>query len=227
MATDNEFSAALPKWPAMVVVGDKVSEELAAELIIRCGSPDPFTNDREFESAIKQEFGFNLERFKEDGYWGERYRKERDRICDELVIFSELQYLELERIASSYIGGPHGWCDWSGNIGGQTYNIGAWPGSDEVADEWRLIAKTFPMLRLTCQLFDREYREDGAVPVIQYDVKDGVVVVGEPKAKLEIVGDGGYNIFADGGERGCTIEKLRWAIGLVRDKMKGRKHGDG
>lgn len=43
---------ALPKWPALVVGGERVSREQAQEILIRTDDWDHFTNDHEFRSQI-------------------------------------------------------------------------------------------------------------------------------------------------------------------------------
>ena len=54
----------------------------------------------------------------------------------------ELEYLSNHRIVSSWIGGPHGWCNWEGNIGCNNYNIGKHPSCKEVYNEWIKMSAT-------------------------------------------------------------------------------------
>lgn len=221
------MSALLPKWPAIVVKGEKVSEELAAEIIVRCGNIAPFSNDREWERQVRRAFGFTYDdRHDEKIPWSEKSRQS-DEIRQRLGIL-DLEYLEIDRIASSYIGGPHGWCDWDGTIETSGHNIGKWPSCESVCKEWQTIAEAWPSLKLRCQLFDREECEKGAIPVVQYDINNGIVdmhfdIVQPMEIVTRDITNEVQKLFATPPlmrERGCTIEKLKWAIKLVENKMK-------
>jgi hypothetical protein len=137
-------------------------------------------------------------------------------------------------IMSSWIGGPHGWIDWEGNIGCNLYNIGKWPAMIDVEWEWNSIAKAFPFLKLRAQLFSGEISEEGITPLVEYVVADGAVRCMEPTACLplptqeEIDQHLSANVGAlfarkKGRERGCTLETFAQAFQYVIDKYNRSK----
>lgn len=169
----------LPKWPALVVVGEPVTVDQAAEILVRTDHWSISTNDREWERLVRQTAGLppdrmnvKMEELRELWAAEDRFRQSIGKL--------NLEYLSNSQIASCYIGGPHGWCDWAGRIGCSSYNIGKWPDTASVFEEWRIIAEAFPYLRLWSQLYDGEQCEDDVVPVIEYVVADGEVIAQAP-----------------------------------------------
>ena len=138
----------------------------------------------------------------------------------------DLEYCNNYRIASSWIGGPHGWVNWDGAVGCTSYNIGKWPSASTVLGEWKKIAQAFPYLDLTCQLWSGEVGEEGAKPVIQFRVKNGKVTTHRPKAPIAAPDDSAADTFVarllstGDGERGCTIEQLTEAVAITRKAIK-------
>lgn len=178
----------LTKWPGLLVVGENVTPEQAQKILIRtdthmfnyqCASNDYNLNDELCEIiSLDKDLPF-------DEYW-EEVRKLRKRYnC-----LDDLYYLRNDRIASTWVGGPKGWCNWDGTIGCNVYNIGKWPEYKDLLEEWQLIAKEFPFLDLTCQITDRENSmalEDGECnPVLQFEIKEGLVKVKTSELKLII-----------------------------------------
>jgi hypothetical protein len=180
----------LPKWPAMVVQGDRVTEVQAAEIIIRTSGLDIWSNDKKLEADLRSVLGLSSEL---DMYAiedrDERLRASRKYWDDVNALRKRygilpVNYLRNSQIVSCFVGGPHGWVNWSGDVFTNTYNIGKWPDVENVADEWAVIAEAFPYLNLTCQLRNGEACEDGTVPVVEFVVKDGHVTVQPPTATL-------------------------------------------
>jgi hypothetical protein len=236
MKNKDFFNIVLPKWPAMVVVGRPVSQQQAMEIIIRTDDLHFGSNDHKFNKTLNEYFydvkidrdgwsnvydavATKLGISKEVKYFNELYdymykkRSEVGRV--------ELTYLNNSRITSSWVGGAHGWCDWNGNIGCNNYNIGKWPSVEEVYNEWKLIAKAFPYLDLTCQLMNHESSCEDMVddpkPLINFVVKKGKVKMKEPDGYLSIpvFPDFSYDIFRN--ERGCTIEQFKEAVDYCRN----------
>lgn len=205
----------LPKWPAFVVQGKKVEPELAAEILIRTDIylPDYTygSNDKDFCRAINGLFGIPVER---DGDNVMEYFNRVDRLRDRLNKIP-LEYLANARIASSWVGGPHGWIDWNGNVFCHNSNIGKWPSVEAVAEEWAVIAEAFPQLDLVCQLHSAEagFGEAWDGPVVEFVVKDGQVVVRAPQTPMvEPINELFSNVvslFTPGRERGTHINHLR------------------
>jgi hypothetical protein len=250
MKNKDFFNLGLPKLPALIVKGEKITPEQASEIIIRTNG-DSSCNDNEFSNrvaeliydvkipdhlihnydqvntAIEKKLGI------EEEVEGEKWEKwskvwgYRDEKRAELEII-ELSYLDNSQICSSWIGGPHGWCDWEGNIGCSNYNIGKWPGVEEVYNEWKSIAKAFPFLDLRCQLANHEASSpemsENPGPVVEFIVKAGKVKMVIPKDYIEIPEFGPIRNIGDrDSEIGCTIEKLNDALEMVREKKRTRE----
>lgn len=201
----------LPKWPALVVVGDPVTKEQAQEICVRTDSWDLGTNDFEFLRSIGNAFSLRMEEWNlnwEDlNAWRER------------LGVLDLAYLHNSRILSCWIGGPHGWCDWNGVIGTYNYNIGKWPTVDDVHQDWKLIAEAFPFLRLTSQLYDGESCEEDIKPLVEFVVAEGTVTVQAPVADLSAPIGAPLRFLSDEHtERGITIDGLREAVNVVLSK---------
>lgn len=222
-----QYGLGLPKWPALIVHGDPVTKEQAAEIIIRtdyatASGWGPSCNDKPWNLALRKAMGLPADPYDKSIEWQERERIGRE--FRDSIGALDLEYLHNERIASSYVGGPSGWCSWGGTVGLRDKNIGKWPSVAEVHYEWKRIAAAFPFLRLRAQLWDREHCEVGGGPVVEFHVHDGVADVLEPVSPLGDPGDDDFernvlSIFTPGRERGCTIETFRWALDLVRSKV--------
>lgn len=239
MTKEEFFELDLPKWPALLVVGKPVTREQAMEIIIRTDNLFFSSNDRSFNKQLNEYF-YDLE-ITDDSYGGDRvaiakklkvqendynaiwkYREEKESEVNPL----NLAYLGNEQIVSSWIGGPHGWCDWNGNIGTRNYNIGKWPSVEEVYKDWVQIAEAFPFLELTSQLLNCEAGDDDTInqAVVEFRIKNGEVEMIEPTELITVAqfGDADmYRRFSDPHvERGCTIGKFREAVDYVRNKFK-------
>lgn len=167
----SEFDVNLNKWPALLVVGDKVTDEQAIEINFRTTSAWWSTNDHEFLDFIAKTIGTTTRNFMGIDF-NQSIRDAWGHI--------ELEYLANSNIVSAYIGGPHGWCSWDGDVFANSYNIGKWPTVEEVFNEWKAIAEAFPFLNLRCQLLDGEQCEVDDRPVsaiVEFIVKDGTVEV--------------------------------------------------
>lgn len=238
------FDIGLPKWPALIVKGERVTEEQAAEIIIRtmgwlsCNDHE-FTNscneilyDVEIPEEHKMYYdgsnkGVEAKLGLEEKDWQKiyAYKEEKEK---EVGILEDLCYLENSRVCSSWIGGPHGWCDWDGTIGCNNYNIGKWPTVEEVYKEWKIIAKAFPFLDLRCQLTNHEASSpemtENPGPVIEFIVKNGKVRMTIPKDYIDIPEFGPMrNIGNRDTEIGCTLETFGKSVSMVKEKLEKQK----
>jgi hypothetical protein len=233
------FNLNLPKWPALLVVGKPVTREQAMEILIRTDSLYFSCNDYEFSKQLSEYLfdveleraGFNQENtaiakklgVDESNSWAEIFNYKEAKIAE--VDSIPLNYLENDRIVSSWIGGPKGWCDWDGNIYTANYNIGKWPSVQEVYEDWKRIATAFPFLELRAQLLNCEAGEEGAEPkaVVEFVIKNGKVRMVEPKKLLTQPKDidfaSALNFSNPHRERGCTIQKFKEAVDYCRSKM--------
>jgi len=174
----------LIKWPGFVVEGKKVTEEQAAEILIKtdCHMPNfkYAGNDRGLSKELNAICNVS------EDYDYDKECELRDRMG-----ILEIDLLANSQIVSSYIGGPHGWCDWDGNIRTSGDNIGKWPTVKSVAEEWHTIAQAFSYLDLECWLFNHESGYVEGVgspgPVVKFVVSSGNVDVKFPDKNERII----------------------------------------
>lgn len=218
------------KWPAIVVVGKPVTEAQAREIIVRTSGLSFHSNNHEFTRRLHSHI-YGIEVDNDRWFDHNRYIM----AMNKYGIIRDLEYLTNHRIVSSYIGGPHGWCDWDGSIFCNTYNIGKYPSEKDVREEWARIATAFPYLDLKCQLWEKEVGEEGNKPEIQYNVKGGKVRVVKP-GDLYVYPTGGdarlflfvlqHGMPREDFERGCTIEEAIAAFDYVENRLKNKKGDD-
>lgn len=167
----------LPKWPALLVNGTSVSPEQAKEIIRR--------TDRGFGDIccfygtpeLCKAFGFDQESRPELFDWNkiETWRESWGLL--------DTNYIHVDWLDSSYIGGPTGWCHPNGSMG-CFKNIGKWPSLEDVLKDWEAIASAFPFLDLTATLGDREYCEEGLLSLVEFRISNGKVSLREPTVQL-------------------------------------------
>ena len=224
----------LPKWPAMVVRGQRVTREQAAEIIVRTARWPVSSNSHAFDQQANEAAGFHgvpswrepYNKNESDAERLARFKAERKKESDARDALGVLgvEYLHNDRISSAYIGGPHGWCDWDGDIFTDSYNIGKWPSVESVTSEWAEIAMEWPFLDLTCQLFSGEQCEDGIVPLVEFGVSDGEVIVRPPTPGLGLKPTDRefdpMSFMNPTREIGTTIQNLEWAVRVTREALK-------
>lgn len=201
----------LTKWPRLLVVGQNITPEQADEVLIRTANPRLLqVNDQAWNATVARVLGLEL------GKYGHATTESVEEAVTRYG-FLELVYLYTSRIASSWIGGPHGWCDWDGRIGCSTYNIGKWPDLEDVTEDWKLIAREFPYLNLTAQLVTEEGEGDLAA---EWRVQAGraeLVPVGAQITDVTALGAGDlFGRLLVGGERGVPEDRLATAAARVQ-----------
>lgn len=210
--SNESVSRDLTKWPRLLVTGQNISEDQANEVLIRTDSWLLMSNDRAWIAAVCAAAGLAV------GKYGYLESKGLDEFRASIGALN-LSYLDNERIVSSWIGGPHGWCSWSGRIGCSTYNLGKWPSTEDVTSDWQAIAAAFPYLDLRAQLVADE--GEGEL-VGQWTVRAGLVEYEpEPSEAIrpvdELESGQLLGVFmARGGERGVDITRLEAALRQVR-----------
>lgn len=158
-------NAWLPKWPQMIVTGEPVTVEQAKEIIRRTDRAFTFPgggNNRKYLKWFRDTVRMP-EDWQELGLFQEKWG----------VI--ETQYVHNNWISSSYVLGPHGWCHPNGKIG-FVDNIGKHPSVQDVLDDWNLLAKEFPFLKLAITLMSGEFCGEDIYPVVSIVVSDGQAV---------------------------------------------------
>lgn len=191
----DQFKLRLPKWSSCEVFGNMITQKQATEIIVKTDISIPdfkyASNEHIFCKELNKLFGISdnpsYNDVKDDKKRFELINEYYDRLQSfrEKYGILDIEYIDNARITSSYVGGPHGWCNWDGNICQLNKNIGKWPSVEEVYKEWSLIAKTFPFLNLCCTLYTGEYCEDNIEPVVRYRVKDGFVSFIDVKEEVE------------------------------------------
>lgn len=225
---------AMGKWPRLIVAGEQVTPEQADVILVRTHLPFVSCNDQEWQWLVEKAFGLPHQKEKDEAWavaakegkqfdWMAWHQQEMD-AWGKLGLLS-LEYLHNSRVESSFLGGPHGWCDWDGSIGCSNYNIGKWPEVGQLTEEWRLIAEAFPFLRLQCQVMaEEEYGEDGKVvgvpPVVaEWHVGDGLVRQVEIGPLLREPEWEPYDIFKPWAERGVGWDGLLAAVGRTKGSL--------
>ena len=204
----------LIKWPAIIVRGEPVTEDQAAEIILRTCGGYFGSNDRQWIARIHEILELPTEKF----YGTEEWRKNQNIIkerWDKLGLL-ELEYLSNSQICSAWAGGcDDGWMKWDGEIKEPDgRNIGKYPSVEGIKEEWRTIAEAFPYLDLTCQLWNceawfPESCDNDPKPVVQFDVVDGKVSSTEFRLKpIAWPQNMRFSFSLDRSERGCTEEQL-------------------
>lgn len=151
------------KWPGLLIWGEPVSEDYALEVIRRTDMANTSyvsTNDKDFKrdfewllyGAEKDFANFHTDADVRDAYW--------DAMDSAHFTFGglELQHLQQEWIATSYIGGNNGWMHPDGKIN-NFKNFGKWPSAEEIQYDLDMIVRAFPDLCMNLAWWDKEYSE--------------------------------------------------------------------
>lgn len=217
----------LPKWSRFVVEGDDVTPDKAAEIIVRTCDLYFYSNDHDWRRQVHKALGI-LSTTNTHGMSSPDSDKIK-KVKNELGVL-DLDYLQNHQIASSYIGGPHGWCSWDGHIGCDGYNIGKYPSVKSVYKEWKQIATTWPFLKLRCQLWNKGYGEEDSHqrPVIEYIIENGNVTVIEPKKKLRhpCAVSSFPVVLIRNGERGCTLDDIELGVNAAKNSVNKKKSSE-
>lgn len=213
MTVDDLLNSDLTKWPRLLVAGDPITEAQANEIILRTTPSYLSSNDRPWLAQVCGILGLK------QGKYGEVSWDSLDH-WRAMIGALDVSYLRNERIMSSWVGGPHGWCDWDGTIGCDTYNIGKWPHAHDVDTEWRLIAAAWPFLTLRCQLVPDE--GEAMTPAVEWRVSGGRVEVVEPGVlPMTRPRDPQFLAFLGrNGERGVSPDRLQAAIDQLRAQRR-------
>lgn len=143
------------KWPAFLVMGNKITEDQAAEIIVRTTRWPCKNKDEKIKKILNDLIG---------------PEKEIQKYIYRTNIIKN----------SNYIGND--WVDWDGTIFFNGKNIGPWPSVNEISSDWENIAKTFPFLELHCQVMNKEYDHVGdSIATAQWEIKNGKVRVFFPE----------------------------------------------
>ena len=141
------------KWPAMLITGEKVTEEQAMDIIIR--TDEAVVNPNIYTFGNNQDFGEQWAKLINVRYDYDESVYSRS----ECINFVSLEYLYNHLLGSCWIGGSNSWIWEDGSIF-RFSNIGKWPSTEKVFDELKRIAQAFPYLKLKVTLFDEQVMPD-------------------------------------------------------------------
>ena len=141
------------KWTAMLITGEKVTEEQAIDIIIR--TDEAVVNPNMYTFGNNEDFGTQWAKLIDVRYDYDESVYSRS----ECVNFVSLEYLYNDLLGSCWIGGSHSWIWEDGSIF-RFSNIGKWQSTEKVFDELKRIAQAFPYLKLKATLFDEEVMPD-------------------------------------------------------------------
>lgn len=165
----------LPKWTGCMIRGKRIDnkDNWIEKILVQTSSFDLFSNNK---YSVK-EFYDNFE-IEYDSY-GYPKGNDIDKLNKECGILS-LTYLQNSPYCSACVDNPN-WLHWDGRIEFNK-NLGKYPSATNIYEEWKLIAKRFPILDLQCQLFDDEMcnvieNPENYSPLVQFNIKNGCVEV--------------------------------------------------
>lgn len=141
------------KWPAILITGEKVTEEQVIDIIIR--TDEAVANPSRFTFGNNHDFGKHWAELTDVDYDADSSKYSRL----EKINFVDLYYLRNTLLGSCWIGGSQSWIWEDGNIF-KFSNIGKWPAVENVIDELVKITRAFPYLKLKVTLFDDEVQSD-------------------------------------------------------------------
>lgn len=145
------------KWCPLYVYGEPVSQEQAAQILIRTDENSfPQRNGpvRPFISTVHSSLFLRVLNWSDEL----EFREKMDRVTGRI----DLYYLSNRQICTAWIQGLSGWCHWNGLIStdfNRPYSVGKYPSQEEILKEWTQIAERFPFLDLRCWLKDQD--DDG------------------------------------------------------------------
>lgn len=208
----------MSKWPRLLVVGHPVTQEQADEILVRTNDWAVPIQSPELRAEVCEIVGIELTQSTNHTY---PYDFESVRRFQSEVNALELLHLNNSRVASLWVGGPHGWCDWDGTIGTANYNVGKWPTPNEITRDLMVIGETFSYLNMTLQLVGQEGSD--VKHVSQWKLVNGEVteiILNKPlpliceidnKWITEPINSARYDA------PGVSLERLRHAVNNVRD----------
>ncbi|MFE0472668.1 hypothetical protein ACFW2V_13735 [Streptomyces sp. NPDC058947] len=173
----------LPKWPTLQVVGQDVGPDLGREICLRTASLSSLyplgVND--WSRSVSSVLGVSVD---DEGF---PFHEDLRRVEEDLDTL-DLTYLGNDRVSATRSSLLSGWCDWDGTIGTMGSHLGdKWPTLEKLNQELKLIARTWPQLKMTVQLssYKTPDRFDELHPFLTWFVEGGKVFLrSQPGARL-------------------------------------------
>lgn len=200
-------------WSGFLLYGKSISKKQAAEVIIRT---TPLRSLSFISEKWCQEvfgaFGIPIQSPEDildpeyDPAFEEAVSKYK-MLCDSQG-FPKLEYFSNWQISSKL--GPHGWCDWDGDLVANSFDIGPRPFEEAILEEWSLLSSTFPFLDLKFNLMEGSISDRSSKPYYEYTIKDGSVTITQDFKNPIITPHNYYPI--NPSEKGVSLEYLKWAL---------------
>ena len=171
----------LPKWPHMILKGNKITSEQAKDIIFKCDNwftetTLPHSNvPRNILKEYRKQSGLSeLDNISEHMSKNQSDDKFRHNIrlwelMEKLqthIKAIDLEYVRCDMADSHYIGGANGTVDSHGNVFFDR-NIGKWPSTKEVYNELKVLVDAFPYLEFCAALYDAEKCQRDEISVKQ------------------------------------------------------------
>jgi hypothetical protein len=164
----------LPKWPQMIVTGKPVTIDQAKDIILRT---DHHLTHFVGKYQDPTEYAIHANLYVGDVSYVDYHpmqvelRKRLGVICSE--------YVHNTWAYSSYVYGPHGWCNPDGTIC-FIDNVGKSPSISDILTDWTDIAEAFPYLDINVTLMSGEHGDEDKTPVVNIRVVDGKATLVPP-----------------------------------------------
>lgn len=219
------------KWPGLLVKGDPVTRDQAAEILVRTYPWPCSSNSHAADRAFNEMAGLprrpDYDEVSTNPELSFQYWKDLDSRLRTLGVLG-LEFLRNEMLTSSWVGGPFGWCSWDGKIYACNHNVGKWPTIGEVTEEWEKIAFAFPFLRLRAQMLGGEIMEDTEeswTPTAEWQIADGKVEVRWPTELLipRFAVGVGHTVYDYFNTKVADYEDVRRGISLALANQKTAK----
>lgn len=208
----DQFDLALPKWPQMKVLGEKIEKEQALEIIRRTDTffSYPSGNNHSYIKSVVDKLKMpHFNKKKEETF--EANFKNREKWLERWGYITT-EYVHNTWISSAFIGGPYGWCHPDGTIQ-YGNNVGKWPSVEQVYNEWSILAKEFPFIKLDVTLMDGEECEENIQPVTSMRVEDGkVCFVEEDRIEQSLVRQDSVQTFCSSFLNPSREQGLSWDV---------------
>lgn len=191
------------KWAGLLVVGESVSKNQAAEIIVRTTRWPLDSNNKKVDEIFNNLIS-NPKEFK-------KYLQHIRPLNLDLLIN--------ERITTCYYAGPKGWINWDGRIFANSYNVGKYPSIEQITEEWETIAKEFKFLDLKCQVINQEIHENHPTPTAQWNIKNGNVTLELPEKLIcELHKFDEEDFLLECNDVGATVEDVKLGLNIAKTK---------
>lgn len=199
----------LPKWPQMIVNGERISIPQAREIIRRTDLFFAHASDE--PSSLILRAGFRMPPYRS---WDGNPVAAKD-IRDFYAACESWrtawgwiggEYLYNDWIHSAYISGATGWCHPDGWIEHHG-TVGKYPSTEELLKEWNDIAGAFPFLKLDVTLMDEHtlVHHGKQSPIIGFKIRDGQAELVDP-FRVKLHAD--YSFSTPSGEESDAFETI-------------------